>query len=66
MLQITKKEINIKFRSSFIEQISKLMDCGMFDVAIPCTKGKEEVIVPSTILMDKKLKSIYRKTKRLL
>lgn len=46
--------INIKFRSSFIEQISKLMNCGMFDVAIPCTKGKEEVTVPSTILMDKK------------
>ena len=46
--------INIKFRSSYIEQISKLMNCGMFDVAIPCTKGKEEVTVPSTILMDKK------------
>ena len=46
--------INIKFRSSFLEQIYKLMDNGMFDVEIPCTKGKEEVTIPSTILMDKK------------
>ena len=45
---------NIKFRSSFLEQIYKIMNLGMFDVAIPCTKGKEEIEVTSTILMDKK------------
>ena len=45
---------NIKFRSSFLEQIYKIMNLGMFDVAIPCTKGKEETEVTSTILMDKK------------
>ena len=46
--------INIKFRSNFLEQIYKLMDLGMFDVSIPCTKGKQETEITSTILMDRK------------
>lgn len=46
--------VSLKFRSSYIEQVSKLMDNGMFDVEIPCTKGKEETTVTSTVLMDKK------------
>lgn len=45
---------NIKFRSNFLEQIYKLMDLGMFDVSIPCTKGKEETEITSTVLMDRK------------
>lgn len=46
--------INIKFRSSYIEQISKLMDLGMFDIALPFEQGKKERIVNATVLMDKK------------
>lgn len=46
--------INIKFRSSYIEQISKLMDLGMFDIALPFEQGKKERIVNTTVLMDKK------------
>lgn len=46
--------VNIKFRSSYIEQISKLMDYGMFDVRLPFEKGKEEREISTTILMDKK------------
>lgn len=48
------KLVNIKFRSSFIEQITKLMNYGMFDVALPCTRGKEDKEINTTILMDKK------------
>ena len=46
--------INIKFRSSYIEQISKLMDLGMFDIALPFEQGKKERIVNTTVLMDKR------------
>ena len=46
--------INIKFRSSYIEQISKLMDLGMFDIALQFEQGKKERIVNTTVLMDKK------------
>ena len=46
--------INIKFRSSYIEQISKLMDLGMFDIALPFEQDKKERIVNTTVLMDKK------------
>ena len=45
---------NLKLRSSFLEEIHKLVDNGMFDVSIPCEKGKEETDVRATILMDKK------------
>ena len=45
---------NLKLRSSFLEEINKLVDNGMFDVSIPCEKGKEETDVRATILMDKK------------
>ena len=46
--------VNIKFRSSYIEQISKLMNLGMFDIALPFEQGKKERIVNTTVLMDKK------------
>lgn len=45
---------NLKLRSSFLEEINKLVANGMFDVSIPCEKGKEETDVRATILMDKK------------
>lgn len=45
---------NLKLRSSFLEEINKLVDNGMFDVSIPCENGKEETDVRATILMDKK------------
>lgn len=45
---------NLKLRSSFLEEINKLVDNGMFAVSIPCEKGKEETDVRATILMDKK------------
>ncbi len=47
------KLVNMKLRQTFIEQIQKLMQNGMFDVAIPVDKGKKETL-PATILMDKK------------
>ena len=47
------KLVNMKLRQTFIEQIQKLMQNGMFDVSIPVDKGKKET-VPATILMDKK------------
>ena len=53
---------NIKFRSNFLEQIYKLMDLGMFDVSIPCTKGKEETEITSTVLMDRKELKEYIET----
>ena len=46
--------VNIKFRSSFIEQISKILDYGMFDFSFPCTIGKEENTITTTVQMDKK------------
>lgn len=45
---------NLKFRSSYIEQISKLMDLGMFDISLPFEQGKKERPVTTTVLMDKK------------
>ncbi len=47
--------VNIKFRSSYIEQITKLMSYGMFDVALPCTQGKEDKEINTTILWIKKI-----------
>lgn len=47
------KLVNMKLRQTFIEQIQKLMQNGMFDVAIPVDKGKKDTL-PATILMDKK------------
>ena len=47
------KLVNMKLRQTFIEQIQKLMQNGMFDVAIPVDKGIKETL-PATILMDKK------------
>ena len=46
--------VNIKFRSSFIEQICKILDYGMFDFTFPCTIGKEESAITTTVQMDKK------------
>ena len=46
--------VNIKFRSSFIEQILKILDYGMFDFTSPCTIGKEESTITTTVQMDKK------------
>ncbi|MCI8396533.1 MAG: hypothetical protein HFJ52_02335 [Clostridia bacterium] len=45
---------NIKFRKNYIDQLVILLNKGMFEVAIPCTKGKEETTVTSSVLMDKK------------
>ncbi len=45
---------NIKFRQNYIDQLVILLNKGMFEVEIPCTKGKEETTVTSTVLMDKK------------
>jgi len=45
---------NIKFRKNYIDQLVTLLNKGMFEVEIPCTKGKEETTVTSTVLMDKK------------
>ena len=42
--------VNIKLRNTFIEQIYKLMQNGMFDMTIPDEKDKE---VRTTIMMDK-------------
>ena len=42
---------NIKLQSSFLEQIYKLMENGMFDITVPDERGKE---VTATIMMDKK------------
>ena len=47
------KLVNMKLRQTFIEQIQKLMQNGMFDVAIPVDKGKKDTL-PATIMMDKK------------
>ena len=44
------KLVNMKLRQTFIEQIQKLMQNGMFDVTIPDEKDKE---VRATIMMDK-------------
>ena len=46
--------VNIKFRSNFLEQICKIINYGMFDFEFPCTKGKEETTISTTIQMDKK------------
>ncbi len=46
--------VNIKFRSSFIEQICKILEYGMFDFASPCTIGKEESTITTTVQMYKK------------
>lgn len=46
--------VNLKFRSSYLEQIFKLMENGMFDVEIPFEKGKEIYPITSTVMMDKK------------
>ena len=45
---------NIKFRKNYIDQLVTLLNKGMFEVEIPCTKGKEETTVTSSVLMDKK------------
>ena len=45
---------NIKFRATFIEQLTILLSNGMFDIEVPCTKGKEETTVTSTVMMDRK------------
>ena len=42
--------VNIKLRNTFIEQIYKLMQNGMFDMTIPNEKDKD---VRTTIMMDK-------------
>ena len=42
--------VNLKLRQTFIEQITKLMQTGMFDVTIPDEHNKK---VPTTIVMDK-------------
>lgn len=44
------KLINMKLRKTFIEQLYKLMQNGMFDVIIPDEKDKE---VRTTVMMDK-------------
>ena len=46
--------INVNFRNSFLEQIYKFMDNGMFEVSIPCTKGRKDWSIPSSICMDRK------------
>ena len=46
--------VNIRFRSNFLEQISKIMDYGMFDFVFPCTIGKEESTITTTVQMDQK------------
>ncbi len=50
--------VNIKFRSSFLEQICKIINYGMFNFSFPCTikegKEKEESTITTTVLMDKK------------
>ncbi len=46
--------VNLKFRSSYLEQIFKLMENGMFDVEIPFEKGKEIYPITSTVMMDTK------------
>ena len=45
------KIVNIKLRKTFLEQIYKLMQNGMFDITIPDEKDKE---VRTTVMMDKK------------
>lgn len=45
---------NIKFRKNYIDQLVTLLNKGMFEVEIPCTKGKEETTVTSSVLMDRK------------
>ena len=44
------KIVNIELRKTFIEQIYKLMQQGMFDITIPDEKDKE---VRTTVMMDK-------------
>ena len=46
--------VNINFRNSFLEELYKFIDKGMFEVAIPCTKGKKETTITSSIAMDRK------------
>lgn len=46
--------VNIRFRSNFLEQICKIMDYGMFDFEFPCTIGKEESTITTTVQMDQK------------
>ena len=53
--------VNIKFRSNFLEQICKIINYGMFDFEFPCTKGKEETTISTTIQMDKKELEEYMK-----
>ena len=44
------KLVNMKLRKTFLEQVYKLMQHGMFDVTIPDERDKE---VTATIMMDK-------------
>lgn len=44
----------LNFRKSFINQLIKLLDNGIFEISFPCTKGKEETTVPTTVAMNKK------------
>ena len=44
----------LNFRRSFINQLVKLLDNGIFEIPFPCTKGKEEITIPTTVMMDKK------------
>lgn len=41
----TYELVNIKFRSSFIEQICKILDYGIFDFASPCSKCKIKILI---------------------
>lgn len=55
------KLVNINFRNSFLEELYKFMDKGMFQVEIPCTKGKEDTTITSSVAMDKKELKEYMK-----
>ena len=44
----------LNFRKSFIKELVKLFDNGIFEIPFPCTKGKEEITLPTTVAMDKK------------
>ena len=44
----------LNFRKSFMKELVKLFENGIFEIPFPCTKGKEEITVPTTVAMDKK------------
>ena len=44
----------INLRSSFIEEMTKFMEQGMFDISVPCRKKNKEIDTQVSLFMDRK------------